>query len=65
MERLKPLGFAPRVVMKELPGKGKWFRVIISGFDDRDKAKAAADQIAGKVQGVKCVIRPSGKNGGA
>ncbi len=64
MEKLKPLGFAPRVVMKELPGKGKWFRVIIGGFDDREKAMAAADQIAGKVRGVKCVIRPSGKNGG-
>jgi cell division septation protein DedD len=64
VERLKPLGFAPRVVMKELPGKGKWFRVIIGGFDDREKAKTAVDQIAGKVRGVKCVIRSSGKNGG-
>jgi cell division septation protein DedD len=63
MEKLKPLGFAPRVVMKEIPGKGKWFRVIIGGFDNREKAKTAADQIAGKVRGVKCVIRLTGKNG--
>ena len=64
MEKLGPLGFASRVVMKELPDKGRWFRVIVGGFENREKAKAAADRIAGKVQGVKCVIRPSGKSGG-
>ena len=59
MEKLGPLGFASRVVMKDLPGKGTWFRVIVGGFENREKAKAAADRIAGKVQGVKCVIRHS------
>jgi cell division protein FtsN len=61
MEKLSPLGFTSRVVMKELPGKGTWFRVIIGGFENREKAKAASDQIAGKIRGVKCVIRSSGK----
>jgi len=64
MESLNPLGFSPRVIMKEVPGKGKWYRVIIGGFDSREKAKTAADLISGKVRGVKCVVRPSGKNGG-
>jgi cell division septation protein DedD len=64
IEKLKPLGFASRVVMKELPGKGKWFRVIVGGFENREKAKTAADQIAGQVRGVKCVIRSSGTNDG-
>jgi cell division protein FtsN len=64
VEKLSPLGFASRVVMKELPGKGAWFRVIVGGFDNREKAKAAADQIAGKISGVKCAVRSSGKNGG-
>lgn len=64
MEKLSPLGFTSRVVMKELPGKGTWFRVIVGGFENREKAKAAADQIAGKISGVKCVVRSSGKNGG-
>jgi cell division septation protein DedD len=63
MEKLSPLGFASRVVMKDLPGKGRWFRVIVGGFENREKAKAAADQIAGKIRGVKCVILSSGKNG--
>ena len=64
MEKLSPLGFASRVVMKDLPGKGRWFRVIVGGFENREKAKAAVDRIDGKVRGVKCVIRSSGKNGG-
>jgi len=63
-EKLSPLGFASRVVMKELPDKGRWFRVIVGGFENREKAAAAADQIAGKIRGVKCVIRSSGKSGG-
>jgi len=64
MEKLSPLGFTSRVVMKELPGKGTWFRVIVGGFENRERAKAAADQIAGKIRGVKCVVRSSGKSGG-
>ena len=59
MGRLKPLGFFPKVVMKEVPGRGKWYRVVIGGFESREKAKATADLISGKVQGVKCVIRAS------
>jgi cell division septation protein DedD len=58
-EKLSPLGFTSRVVMKELPGKGTWFRVIVGGFENREKAKAAADQISGKIRGMKCVVRPS------
>lgn len=53
-------GFAPRVVMKDLTGKGRWFRVIVGGFGSREKAQEAADQMAGKVRGLKCVIRSSG-----
>jgi cell division septation protein DedD len=64
MEKLGPLGFTSRVIMKELPGKGTWFRVIVGGFENREKAKAAADHIAGKIRGVKCVVRSSGKDGG-
>ena len=64
IEKLKPLGFTSRVVMKDLPGKGRWFRVIVGGFENREKAKAAADQIAGKIRGTQCVIRSAGNHGG-
>ena len=53
-------GFTPRVVMKDLPGKGRWFRVIVGGFESRQTAQDAADQMTGKVRGLKCVIRSSG-----
>jgi cell division septation protein DedD len=56
MEKLNGLGFSSLVTVKDLPGKGRWFRVIVFGFESREKARAAADQIAGKVHGVKCVI---------
>lgn len=62
-EKLKPLGFTSRVVMKDLPGKGRWFRVIVGGFENREKAKAAADQITGKIRGAQCVIRSAGNGG--
>ena len=56
------MGFAPRVVVKELPGKGTWYRVIVDGFENRETAQAAADKMAEKVHGLRCVIRSSGKN---
>jgi cell division protein FtsN len=61
MEKLGTMGFVSRVVMKELPGRGTWFRVIVQGFENREKAKAAADRIAGKIRGVKCVVREANK----
>lgn len=64
MKKLSSLGFASRVATKELPGKGKWFRVIVVGFENREKAKVAADRITEKIRGVKCVILSSAKNGG-
>ncbi|MDA8125333.1 MAG: SPOR domain-containing protein [Deltaproteobacteria bacterium] len=56
-------GFPSQVVSKEVPGKGQWFRVIVGGFENREKAQEAADQLTGKVRGLKCVIRASAKNG--
>ncbi len=63
VRKFKTLGFSPRVVMKELPGKGRWFRVIVGGFESREMAQEAADQMAGKVNGLKFVIRSSGREG--
>jgi cell division septation protein DedD len=59
VKKFTALGFSPRVVMKELPGKGRWFRVIVGGFESREMAQEAADQMAGKVSGLKFVIRSS------
>jgi len=50
------LGFKSRVVEIDIKGKGTWFRVIVSGFDERAQAQAAADKIAKKIK-TKCIIR--------
>ena len=57
------LGLKPRIAMKELHGKGTWYRVIVDGFESREKAQQAADRMSEKVHGLRCVIRISGKNG--
>jgi cell division protein FtsN len=56
-KKITPLGYNPRVAMIELPKKGKWFRVVIDGFETRDEAKKAADALSEKIKGVSCVIR--------
>jgi cell division protein FtsN len=63
IKKLKVFGFSPHVVMKDLPGKGRWFRVIVDGFESKERAKAIAEQMAGKIRGLSCVIRASGNNG--
>jgi cell division septation protein DedD len=63
VKKVAAFGFSPRVVMKDLPGKGRWFRVIVGGFENRGTAQEAADRMAGKIRGLKSVIRSSDGNG--
>lgn len=63
VNKFNSLGFLPQVVMKEFPDTGRWFRVVVGGFDSRESAQKAADRMTGKVRGLKCVIRASEKNG--
>jgi cell division septation protein DedD len=63
VKKVAAFGFSPRVVMKEIPEKGRWFRVIVGGFENRETAQEAADEMAGKIRGLKCVIRSSAGNG--
>jgi cell division protein FtsN len=63
VKTLKAFGFSPHVVMKDLPGKGRWFRVIVGGFESRERAKEIAEKMAGKIRGLNCVIRASENNG--
>jgi hypothetical protein len=50
-------------MMKDLPGKGIWFRVIVAGFESKEKAKEIAGQMAGQIRGLNWLIRASGNNG--
>jgi cell division protein FtsN len=66
VKKIAAMGFSPQVLMKELPGKGRWFRVIVGGFESRGTAQEAAEQMTGKINGLKFVIRSSDRddNGG-
>ncbi len=57
--KLKSLGYAPRVEVTSLPDKGKWFRVIMNGFQTREDAQKAADKISRSIKGLNCVVRSS------
>jgi cell division protein FtsN len=62
VKKFAALGFAPHVVMKDLSEKGRWFRVIVGGFESREKAQEASERIVAKFRGLKCVIRASGRS---
>jgi cell division protein FtsN len=55
-KKIAVLGFTPRIIKVEIKEKGTWFRVIVSGFDERAQAQAAADKIAKKIK-TNCIIR--------
>jgi cell division septation protein DedD len=57
MNDLKQMGFKPRIVQKDIPKKGRWFRVIAGDFADRKDADIASLKITRKINGVKCIIR--------
>jgi cell division protein FtsN len=54
-KRITALGFKSSVVEVHIKDKGTWFRVIVSGFDGRAQAQAAADKIAKKIR-TNCII---------
>ena len=61
VKKFAALGFSPHVVMKDFSEKGRWFRVIVGGFENREKAKEASERIVAKFRGIKCVIRASAR----
>jgi hypothetical protein len=38
--RLRAAGFEPYIVLADIPGKGRWYRVRVGRFDDMEAAKA-------------------------
>src|SRR3989304_1183397 len=56
--KIIPLGYKPRVVTTEVPGKGKWSRVVIEGFETKEEAKKAAGVLSEKIKSVNCIVRP-------
>ena len=57
------LGYSSKVVKVDLKKKGIWYRVIVTGFETKAKAQAAAGRITKKVK-TNCVVWPAGGNAG-
>jgi len=55
-KKIAVLGFEALIVPVEIKGKGTWYRVIISGFENKVQAQAAAAKISKKT-GTNCIIR--------
>jgi cell division septation protein DedD len=55
-KKLSTLGYKARIVENNIPGKGKWFRVVIDGFSSKANAQSAAEKISGKT-GVHGVVK--------
>lgn len=60
--QLVSFGYSPQIVSTELQDSGKWFRVIITGFESREKADNAVAVISGQISSVRCVVRESEGN---
>ncbi|OGP67331.1 MAG: hypothetical protein A2W27_04785 [Deltaproteobacteria bacterium RBG_16_44_11] len=55
-KKIAELGFDPKIIPIEIKNKGTWYRVIISGFDNKAKAQESAAKISKKT-GTDCIIR--------
>jgi cell division protein FtsN len=53
---ISTLGFTPSIVEINIPGKGKWFRIVVYGFPGKTPAQAAAEKIKKKT-GTNCVVK--------
>lgn len=57
------MGYTSKIVKVDLKGKGTWYRVIVTGFENKAKAQAAAGRISKKVK-ASCAIWPVGSDAG-
>ena len=55
-KKIASLGFLSQVIKVEIPGKGIFFRVIVSGFENKVQAQEAALKISQKT-GTSCIIK--------
>jgi cell division septation protein DedD len=56
VKRMKQSGFAAFIVASELPGKGKWFRVRLGSFTNRDAAEKLQKTVDAKVGASSIIV---------
>lgn len=55
-KKIKDMGFKTRIVENNVPGKGKWYRIVVDGFSSKAGAQKAAEKISAKT-GVSGIIK--------
>jgi len=55
-KKLIRAGYSPRIVSMDLQKRGKWFRVILDGFESKEQAQKSVNTVSKKISGVNCVI---------
>ncbi len=55
VKRMKQNGFAAFIVVSELPGKGKWYRVRLGSFTNKDSAEKLQKNVNAKA-GVSSIL---------
>lgn len=56
IRQLNAMGFNAKIVEVDVPRKGKWFRVIVPGYLNKEEAQKASQRIGKSVSGVNCAI---------
>jgi cell division protein FtsN len=60
-KKLAARGCAASVQVRDLPGKGKWFRVVVSDFKTREEAQKALNAVETQIKGLKATILAVGE----
>jgi cell division protein FtsN len=60
-KKLQGLGYKAEVSELNIPGKGKWYRVMVNNYQTRKEAEKAADNINNKVKGLNSMVRQGDK----
>jgi hypothetical protein len=55
-KKISALSYTPRIAENSIPGKGKWFRVVVDGFVSRVDAQTGVEKIFSKT-GVRGVVK--------
>jgi cell division septation protein DedD len=61
-KKLQGLGYKAEVSGMEISGKGKWYRVMLNHYQNRQEAEKVADNINKKVKGLNCIVRHGDKS---
>lgn len=57
VKKISALGYPARTEVTELPGKKKWFRVLMGNFSGRAEADKAIAVLSKSNKGLNCVVR--------